>query len=782
MASKRQTTASRPRRDSANATGSQSTAKDRMRVTKAGAQTSPNKLTDGLRSKTRSSTRSHIQSYVGMESSDEEDSIADESEDFEESPRTSRKSPRKTPTKASDGRGASRAGTKRKSTTTARDFAPKRGRGRPRKVEASPRKAKHDFSDESEDNGFEDELSDAKPTPKTTPAKPRGRPPKNKVDIDMKTTSPIIPNWLDPQIAHSIWVQIFQFAAISGDEQDTLDVNWILHTARTCRQFADPALTVLYKCPPVRDETKAYGLAELLEKPPSQTTFNYRAKIEALHIDVRLVSLRGLTSPLKLMQNLPRLKEVLLVHGFDQAPFRKLKESIKWTYPDELFEAFEVSPTAAAEAGEKTAITRLQSWQWSSRLMDKNWDASLARLQEVHQMPSFVSLRKLKFVNYQMPSIRLDKDPETNPELLAEDQKSVSLLANSILALPNLDDLVFESSTIITTSLFPLLPARLRRLELVNCAEVIADDFSLFLVTKGHQLQSLVLNHNRSLNLSFLTVLGTACPHLKELRMNLQYFSLLESSNDRLPSYDTLLLPNEVPSWPASLQVVHLENLRHWSSGAADTAVAEAFLQSLIDSAEELPDLRHISIKAMLSISWRSRVELRKSWQEKFEKIFLRQSPDPKPHFTLQKPLPVESSPLVVGKRKSKKPAAEPSRRSKRVVSHASGTSSRASSTSRGLRGQQLQPKSYAEPDSDEFDSENDVDMEEPGEEFNKGETDEASEEAAADTFVQGMCNVVDIHIDNQKPREHQYSMDDFLNDERDFEVDDEWDSDMDYA
>ncbi|KAK1639426.1 hypothetical protein BDP81DRAFT_177044 [Colletotrichum phormii] len=782
MASKRQGTTSRPRRDSASATGSHSTVNDRMRVTKPGSRPSPNKPTDGLRSKTRSSTRSHIQSYVGMESSDEEDSVVDESEDFEESTRTSRKSPRKTPTKASDGRGARRAGTKRKSTTTARDSTPKRGRGRPRKVEASLRKAKHDSSDESDDNGSEDELSNAKTAPKTTPAKPRGRPPKNKTDVEMNNaTSVIIPNWLDPQIAHSIWVQIFQFVATSGDEQDTLDVNWILHTARACRQFADPALTVLYKCPPIRDETKAYGLAELLEKPPSQTAFNYRAKIEALHIDVRLVSLRGLTSPLKLMQNLPRLKEVLLVHGYDQAPFRKLKESIKWTYPDELFQAFEVSPTADAEAGEKTAITRLRSWQWSSRLMNKNWEASLARLQEVHQMPSFVSLRKLKFVNYQMPSIRLDKDPETNPELLAEDQKSVSLLANSILALPNLEDLVFESSTIITTSLFPLLPAKLKRLELVNCAEVIADDFSLFLVTKGHQLQSLVLNHNRSLNLSFLTVLGTACPHLKELRMNLQYFSLLESSNDRLPSYDTLLLPNEVPSWPASLQVVHLENLRHWSSGAADTAAAEAFLQSLIDGAKDLPDLRHISIKAMLSISWRSRVELRKSWQEKFEKIFLRQSPDPRPHFTLQKPLPVEPSPLVVSKRKSKKPAAEPSRRSKRVVPYASGTSSRASSTSRGLRGQLQKPKSYAEPDSDEFDSDSDVEMEERSEDSNQGETDEAAEGAVADTFVQGMCNVVDIHIDNQKPREHQYSMDDFLNDERDFEVDDEWDSDMDY-
>ncbi|OHE96159.1 hypothetical protein CORC01_08536 [Colletotrichum orchidophilum] len=772
MASKRQATTSMPRRNPARATGSHSAVTDQVQVTETGTRSYTTKPTDGLRTKTRSSTRSQTQSYVGMESSDDELSAAEESEDSTKSRRVSRRSPRKTPTKASDRKGAKRTGTKRKSTTTTQDSGHKRGRPR--------RKVKHNSSDESDDLESEDDFLGVKVALRTSPTKSRGRPPMKKADVDMNNTSSFTPNWLDPQIAHSIWVQIFQYAAISGDEQDTLDVNWILRTARVCRQFADPALNVLYRCPPIRDETKAYGLVELLEKPPSQTTVNYRVKIEALHIDVRLVSLQGLTSPLKLMQSLPRLKEVLLVHGYDQAPYRKLKESIKWTYPDEIFQAFEVSPTADAEAGDKTAMTRLQSWQWSSRLMGKNWEASLARLQQVHQMPSFTSLRKLKFVNYQMPSIRLDKDPGANPELLAEDQRSVSLLADSILALPNLEDLAFESSTIVSSSLFSLLPAKLRLLELVNCAEVIADDFSLFLVAKGHQLQSLVLHHNRSLNLSFLTVLGTACPYLKELRMNLQYFSLLETIDDTLPSYDTLLLPGQVPSWPASLQTVHLENLRHWSSDAADTTAAEAFLQSLIDSARDLPNLRHVFIKAMLNISWRSRSEFRRSWQEKFEKVFLRHSPDPRPHFTLRKPFPIESSPLVASKRKSKKPVTEPSRRSKRVVSHASGTSSRASSTSRGLRGQQRKPKSYLEPDSDEFDSDGDVDMEERAGDSNQDEADEAPEGAAVDAFIQGMCNVVDIHIDNQKPREHQYSMDDFLNDERDFEVDDEWDGDMD--
>ncbi|GKT57429.1 hypothetical protein ColTof4_09422 [Colletotrichum tofieldiae] len=797
MAPKRQAAAragatSMPRRNPARNAESSSSVIDQMRVTKPRARSNTAKTTVGSSSKTRSSTRTQRLSYVGMETSDDELTAEEDTEDIDASPRASKTTtrrgsrtatagaPRPTRTSLNDGSGSEGNRSKPKSATSNQGSVSRKAR---RQRAKNPLRKVGDCgsSDEQDEDGSGDDLSDAKATSKATPIKSgRRQPPLKKPDPEPDSTNSVIPDWLNPQIEHSTWVQIFQYAALSGDEQDTLDINWLLRTARVCRQFADPALTVLYKCPPIRDEIKAYGLVELLEKSPSLTAVNYRAKIEALHIDVRLVSLQGLTSPLKLMQNLPRLSEVLLIHGYDQAPYRLLKDSIKWTYPPELFQAFEVLPTANVEAADKTTITRLQAWQWSSRLMDKNWEASLARIKQVHQMPSFTSLRKVKFVNYQMPSIRLDKDPGSNPELQAEDERSVALLADSISVLESLEDVVFESSTIVGASLFSLLPAKLKRLELVNCAEVIADDLGMFLVTKGHQLESLVLHHNRSLNLGFLTVLGSACPHLKELRMNLQYFSLLETIDDTLPSYDTLLLPEQVPSWPTSLQLVHLENLRHWSSDAA-----EAFLQSFIDSAHNLPKLRHVSIKAMLNISWRSRSEFRRSWQEKFEKVFLRRSPDPKPHSTLRKPPTVETtSPLAVTKRRSKKPLAEPSRRSNRIVWHASSTSSRASSTSRGLRGQQRKPQSYLEPDSDEFDSDSDVDMEDDAQDSKEDDADQSTEGPAAysptspGTFIQGMCTLVDINIDNQKPREHQYSMDDFLNDERDFESDGDWDGD----
>ncbi|TDZ34730.1 hypothetical protein C8035_v002643 [Colletotrichum spinosum] len=642
-------------------------------------------------------------------------------------------------------------------------------RGRPRKSPLEQRDSASEPDSDQDDEDDEDTATKTSGTRTSAPKRRRGRPLRKKKATDAahaaNIESPIIPDWLDLRMEHAIWKQIFRYAAVTGDEQDVMDVNWLLQTARVCRTFVDPALTVLYTCPPVKDEIKAQRLAQLLEEPPSTTAINYRAKIEALHIDVRLISLQGFSSPIRLLQKLPRLSEVLLSHGFDQAPYRRLKDTIKWTYPSELWEAFDMSANADADQGDKTRPTRLQSWQWSSRLMDKNWEGSLARMKEIHQLPSFASLQKIRLINYQLPSVRLERDPAADPELQAEDNKSAQMVADSLSVLESLEQLAFESSTIISSSLFPLLPSKLKRLELVNCAEVTADNLGSFLLSNGHQLEALTLNHNRSLSLAFLTLLGDACPHLAELHGNFKYFSLLETVDDNDPFFDHLLLPDQVPSWPSALETVRLENLRQWNMEAA-----EVFLQSFIDSAPTLPMLRHLSIKAMLDIPWRSRSGFRKSWQEKLEKVFLRHVVEPEPNFSLRSR---PDSEVVEIKRRSRKSHGEPTRRSSRVVAD-SRRSSRGSSSSRGLRENKRKPQSYREPDSDEFESDGDVDMEE-SEDVESVKNEEAAEESGS-TFVQGLCSVVDINVDNQKPREHQYSMDDFLNDDRDFETDEDWD------
>ncbi|KAL0940666.1 uncharacterized protein CTRU02_203429 [Colletotrichum truncatum] len=801
--SRKGATTPNPRRNpSRNAVNPLSSIPTQMRVTKSQGRGESTKDIHELRSNARSTPRTRTQARPQYrESSEDESPTEEDDEDFEElsqaAPQTTRKSARAAISRAASdtqqlrisraAASANKDSTSKpgKGTTSQIPKNPSKKRGRPSKSTSSTTVADMS-SDEAEEDDSGDDIA-VKISPNKSPnvktGRSRGRPPRKKVKSGIsKLENLVIPNWLDPRMEHAIWVQVFRYAAVTGDEHDILDSNWLVRTAGVCRVFTDPALTVLYRRPPIKDEAKAQGLVGLLEKSPSMTAVNYRAKIEELHIDVRLVSLQGFTSPVKLMQNLPRLSEVLLLHGYDQSPYRLLREPIKWTYSAELWQAFDVSPTADEEAGDKTSITRLHSWQWSSRLMDKNWEASLARMKQVHQMPSFVSLRKLKLVNYQLPSVRLEKDPGADPELLAEDEQSVRLIASALSTLENLEQLVFESSTIMCTMLFPLLPPNLKRLELVNCAEVTADNLGSFLITNGHQMEALVLNHNRSLNLAFLTMLGAACPHLKELRANFKYFSLLETVDDNDPFYDHLLLPEQVPNWPSALEVVHLENLRQW-----DMAAAEMLLQSFIDSASVLPMLRHLSIKAMLDIPWRSRSDFRKSWQEKFEKVFLRPVTDPEPNFTLRKQAISEPAQEATVKHKPRKVPVEPTRRSSRVVPHASRPSSRASSTLRELRDQHRKPQSYREPDSDEFDSGDDVGLDENlGDVAGSGSdqnTEESSEDLAAsdDMFIQGLCTVVDINIDNQKPREHQYSMDDFLNDEGDFETDDEWDGDLDF-
>ncbi len=161
---------------------------------------------------------------------------------------------------------------------------------------------------------------------------------------------------------------------------------------------------------------------------------------------------------------------------------------------------------------------------------------------------SFQSLRKIAFVNYQVPQVKVKKDEE--------EPNDQAVLASAIKVLPNLEHLIFESSTLVNSTLLSLLPTNLRNLEIINCWEVLPEEISEFLLTHGRQLRCLTLNHNQSLSLGFLPVLGTACPNLQTLRMNLMYYNIHSSYRNPEPIYDHLLLPEQVPDWPSTLQTI----------------------------------------------------------------------------------------------------------------------------------------------------------------------------------------------------------------------------------
>lgn len=436
------------------------------------------------------------------------------------------------------------------------------------------------------------------------------------------STSGVVPPW--QTLPYDILLQIFRYASYplydAHHFQPLPSGSWLLKVARLCKDFAEPAFTVLYTSPPLVPMGKAHMLVDLLKTDPAQLKFKYRQKVESLRIDVGQVAAyslpgSGLLDLFTFIKDLPRLKVLEFYHQKDMSPYRNLEDTVKWTYPESLFDALEyVDPHADPLRGDKTSACRLESWRWSSRLAGKKYP--LESIREIHLKPSFLCLQKIAFVNYQIPLVRKGED---------EPPKHEELLANALSVLTGLKHLIFESSTLVNAKLLPLLPKSLHNLELINCWDFHADDFANFLISHGNQLRSLTLNHNLSLNLSFLPILGIACPKLEALQMNLSYFDMHSFYHDSEPNFDKLILPNEIPTWPSSLQTLELTQLRKW-----DTEACEMFFQSLLDSASNLPDLRRLTIQAILNIGWRDRASFRDKWIGSLEHVFRRVSAPPK--------------------------------------------------------------------------------------------------------------------------------------------------------
>ena len=570
--------------------------------------------------------------------------------------------------------------------------------------------------------------------------------------------SGVIPNWLHPAIPYSAWLDIFYYAATAGG---SLDNSWLLHAATTCKAFAEPALTTLYQCPSPVSNIKAKKLATLLETPPHQTLFNYRTKVEAIYINIDKFPL-GLLP--QVIQPLRRLKELIIFSPLDQPPYRDLDKTIRWSYPDELFSAL-TQPESAVLDNQTPII--LKSWEWSSRLLGGHV-ADLGDISAIHRLPNFANLTKLGFTNFQVPSLnKAEAKPDDEAgaqQLYDEDGQVIDAVADSIAQLSSLKHLTFESSTIMTDRLLSQLPKDLLHLELINCWEVRSDDLASFLQGHGNSLRTLTLNHNQSLDLGFLTDFATSCPHLRELHMNLSYYRHHDSLDDADPMYEQALLPTQLPLWPSTLRVLRIEHVRQWSVEAA-----EMFLQSLVDSAPDLPDLRHLAIKSMLNIPWQRRAELRRGWREKLERVFLRSDAPPRNHTTLHPSDINDNIPSSPVRKRKRKDPGTPSRRSGRIAANASD-----SDHSSRLRGSRKARPLYRDPDTDEDEVEED-------EAFSEDERPSASggeEDDGPKLPVQGMCHTVSILFDNQKVRELQYGMEDF-NDGGDSESSgEEWNGD----
>lgn len=576
---------------------------------------------------------------------------------------------------------------------------------------------------------------------------------------------------------------------------------------------------------------QAHRLVDLLEEDPRSLAYSYRQKVKSLRIDVGQVAAyslpgRGHLDLYGLIKDLPQLDDLEFYHQNDMSPYRNLDDTIKWTYPESLFEALEyVDPQADGSRGDKTRPRTLQSWRWSSRLAGKKWPVE--KIPEMHAKPFFASLKKIAFVNYQIVTPKGDED----------DPKHEKVIASALAALPQLKHLIFESSTLMNSELLPLLPRTLRNLELINCWEVVADDFAAFLLSHGHHLRVLTLNHNQSLSLAFLPVLGVACPELQVFRMNLTYFNLHATYRDSDPQYKQLLTADQIPVWPSKIQIIELTQLRQW-----ETDAAEMFFQSLLDSASELVDLRRLNIQAILNIGWRDRASFRDKWIGSLERVFKRVCTPPQVLSSLPKlPKSTEDFTLPHHDRKNLEAAEKPAIAAKRpslrsskcedaqeqviTISPPLQASSRGDDPSpprRSTRASTRKPTGgYAE-SSDESSAEDEAYAEAESEEpahvrkptrlaglqrelsilkstagHDSPDDPSSPKTLAADLSsddqslsskpigkgkrketIQGMCDVVEVRIDNLRPMENQFTADDFLGPPE--SDDEEWNGDND--
>jgi hypothetical protein len=249
-------------------------------------------------------------------------------------------------------------------------------------------------------------------------------------------------------------------------------------------------------------------------------------------------------------------------------------------------------------------------------------------------------------------------------------------------------------------------------------------------------LKSLQICHNQGIHLGFLTELGSSCPNLEDIHVNMNlYRSVLDGAVEL--DFQDALQKGQTPTWPASIQTIELLHVRPFTH-----TTSHELLESLMENSKHLEKLRYLVVKAYINLGWRERADMRRHWLTLLEKVFLRPSgPPPKPYHRLPTSLPapksVTSSPVT---------PVTPVRRSRRVLAqHLDSDPSSAASTS-------PMHKAFGEHDEDQ-DKYVDNDNYDPHSPLPNSPS----------YFVQGKCLMVELTIGDGKPASVQLGMDDFM-------------------
>ena len=629
------------------------------------------------------------------------------------------------------------------------------------------------------------------------------RDPKSKEEHGVVSLGGRVPPW--QSLPYHILFEIFRYASSplwTDRFEPTPGITWLLRIALLCRAFAEPALSALYWSPPLCPPTRAHGLVSHFASQTKHSTFNYKAKVKMLEMEARetLVSKYGGRDPIDLadlVAHTPQLRGVDLQLLTDGPMIHKTTFNITndWLAAKA---AFSDSTILALERGQISLV----EWKWNWHTTGKQY--LMPRMKAIHLKPPFQSLKEVTFANYQPLTILKVGRPREGRDLIAAapmvSETIEEQLAETLTCLPNLKRLRLKRSNITNKKFMSSIPRNLELLEITNCYSINSDLLNDFLTTHGQNIKELILDHNQALNLSFMVDFAVTCPKAEILRMNLTYYNSNVSFPNSDPKFPALLLEGEVPSWPETLQSLELHHLRKW-----DTKTAEQFFTSLVDSAAFMANLRYLNIKASLDESgWRDRVAFRDRWVGRLEKVFLRSSSPPNPHlksidlFKAYKAQPKKSNgasgslkiearpslrrkdssrfshvevPKILGDAKAESQSdrdaplvltRRATRQSARHVTDMSGASAAvrtAPPSTRRSHRRLLRRKRNADSDSSSEDSA-------LGDDSLKLDIQANSKTDEKELYIQGMCDIVHVVIDNLRPMEEQLNESNFLDEE----------------
>lgn len=432
-----------------------------------------------------------------------------------------------------------------------------------------------------------DKAAPGRPKRNKQPARPKSKtlpPPTSRARILIESDG-IVPDW--QALPYEVLLAVFRFAIHplhDNSMRATGAAGWAIRAALVCKSFAEPVLSALYESPPLHSIDQPHSLLQLL-RSAQPTYINYRQKIKRLELDTTLTLAFsaynvGQIRLGDLVSELPALTDVDISNARHRPPYRDVGVRGQWNYPRDLFEKM------------SAAGTRLHWWRCCARMIQA---PSKPYMDSIFLEPCFHSLKHLT-----LSHMYLDVEEGR--------QQPASIQPTALQSLTHLRSLNLEACEIhYSWDLLNHLPNHLYQLSVIYCTSFNADALNPFLMDHGEELRQLVLSHNNCLDLSFLPNLKSSCPRLEVLRTDLTYYSsaLLFQNADAEPLYNTLLEAGQVPTWPTTLREIDMLHLRKW-----DPEAAIAFLESLSDAAPQLLELRSLTLKAMINVSWRGEQRL----------------------------------------------------------------------------------------------------------------------------------------------------------------------------